>query len=95
MGDYISTEMGFLGDAIVGLPYWQALIVLAAIILAGLVAWAMSWKGRCGLCTLLYGRAVDEIEAGQALEAVAQAKRQRGIWIYEVSRNVLHAAGLV
>ncbi len=42
MGDYISTEMGFLGDAIVGLPYWQALIVLAAIILAGLVAWTMS-----------------------------------------------------
>ena len=37
MGDYISTEMGLLGDAIVGLPYWQALIVLAAIILAGLV----------------------------------------------------------
>ncbi len=42
MADYIRTEIGFLGDAIVGLPYWQALMVLAAIILAGLVAWAIS-----------------------------------------------------
>ena len=29
-------------DAILGLPYWQALMVLGVIILAGLVAWAMS-----------------------------------------------------
>ena len=36
MGDYIRTEMGFLGDAIAGLPYWPALMVLGAIILAGL-----------------------------------------------------------
>ncbi len=42
MGDYVRTGMGFLGDAIVGLPYWQALMVLGVIILAGLVAWAMS-----------------------------------------------------
>ena len=41
MGDYIRTEMGFLGEAIVGLPYWQALMVLGAIILAGVVACAM------------------------------------------------------
>ncbi len=42
MSDYIRTEMGFLGDAILGLPLWQALMVLGVIILAGLVAWATS-----------------------------------------------------